>query len=164
MLSGRKAFPGEDVSEVLAAVLKLSPDWDALPASRVSELVRRCLEKDPRKRRRDIGDVRNELEVARDDPSPSVPSATTGLPWRYALPLLAAVAVLASGVALWTIRSNMVSDPEGVTRFVVEAGRLTPADSSIALSPGGMLVYAGHAQDRGLHRRSMGAFEWETVA
>ena len=75
MLAGRPAFPGDSVTEVLARVLEREPDWRQLPPtvpSRVEELLRRCLEKDPKKRRRDIGDVRLELEQARSDRSAMV--------------------------------------------------------------------------------------------
>ena len=53
MLTGRRAFPGDDVSETLASVLKSEPDWKALPAAApeaVRRLLRRCLEKEPRRR------------------------------------------------------------------------------------------------------------------
>ena len=65
MLTGRRAFPGDDVSEVLASVLKSDPDWTAVPGATppsVRRLLRRCLEKDPRKRLSSIGDARLELE------------------------------------------------------------------------------------------------------
>ncbi|MBI3048046.1 MAG: serine/threonine protein kinase [Acidobacteria bacterium] len=65
MLTGRRAFPGGDVSEVLAGVIKSDVDWNALPAhtpSRVRALLRRCLQKDPKHRLRDIGDARLEIE------------------------------------------------------------------------------------------------------
>src|SRR5499426_1423439 len=58
MLTGRRLFEGEDVSDVLAAVLRQQPDWSALPAetpASVRRLLRRCLERDPKKRLRDIG-------------------------------------------------------------------------------------------------------------
>jgi serine/threonine protein kinase len=58
MLTGKKAFPGESASDVLAAVIKSEPNWSDLPstlAPRQRELVRRCVEKDPRQRFRDIG-------------------------------------------------------------------------------------------------------------
>ena len=67
MLAGRPAFQGESATDILAQVIERDPDWSGLPArlpERVNELLRRCLEKDPRKRRRDIGDVRLELERA----------------------------------------------------------------------------------------------------
>ena len=51
MLTGKRAFRGEDISDVLASVIKLEPDWAALPAAiptRLDELLRRCLRKDPK--------------------------------------------------------------------------------------------------------------------
>jgi len=65
MLSGRRAFDGEDVSTTLAAVLMKDPDWSALPASTPAALVRlihRCLERDPKLRLRDIGEARIALK------------------------------------------------------------------------------------------------------
>jgi serine/threonine-protein kinase len=65
MLAGHRPFDGETVSDVLAAVLAKDADWSALPAAtpaKVRELLQRCLEKDPKRRMRDIGDARIELE------------------------------------------------------------------------------------------------------
>ena len=56
MLTGRRAFDGEDVSSIMAAVIQSEPRWDGVPA-RSRRLLESCLEKDPRKRLRDIGDV-----------------------------------------------------------------------------------------------------------
>ena len=64
-LTASRAFGGEGASETIGAILHLEPDWTKLPATtppRVRELLRRCLEKDARKRLRDIGDARIELE------------------------------------------------------------------------------------------------------
>ncbi|MDZ4803844.1 MAG: protein kinase [Candidatus Eisenbacteria bacterium] len=64
-LSGRSLFAGETVSDTIAKILEREPDWSALPArtpERVRELLRRCLEKDPKKRRRDAGEIRHELD------------------------------------------------------------------------------------------------------
>ena len=61
MLSGRRPFEGRDVSETLGAVLRLEPDWDTLPSDtppRLSTLLRRCLEKEPKERIHDVADVR----------------------------------------------------------------------------------------------------------
>jgi len=72
MLSGKKAFPGDDVSEVLAAVINLEPDWSAVSPDldpRITHLVRRCLRKNSNKRVRDIGDVRNEIAEIITEPS-----------------------------------------------------------------------------------------------
>lgn len=56
MLTGQRLFHGEDVSQILASVIKQEPDWDRAPAQ-VRKLLKCCLEKDPRKRLRDIGDA-----------------------------------------------------------------------------------------------------------
>ena len=65
LLAGKRAFDGDDMSDTLANVLKREPDWTALPAStpaNVRRVLRRCLEKDPRRRMHDIADARLELE------------------------------------------------------------------------------------------------------
>ena len=66
MLTGRQLFKGEDVADTMASVIRSDPDFRSLPADlhpRVREVLGRCLEKDPKKRRRDIGDIRAELEA-----------------------------------------------------------------------------------------------------
>jgi serine/threonine-protein kinase len=79
MLTGRKAFDGETVTDVLAAVVTRDPDWSLIPAqapARIRELLRRCLEKDPQRRLRDAGEIRIAIEdvMARphSDPVPAV--------------------------------------------------------------------------------------------
>jgi serine/threonine protein kinase len=67
MLTGRRAFAGDTVTDILAAVLRADPDWSALPAGtpqRLRALVRRCLERDPHRRLRHIGEARIALEDA----------------------------------------------------------------------------------------------------
>jgi serine/threonine protein kinase len=71
MLVGRTAFAGDTITDVLAAVLTREPDWTALPATTpasIKRLLVRCLEKDPKRRMRDIGDARLEIEEAIRDP------------------------------------------------------------------------------------------------
>ena len=66
-LSGGRAFTGENVPDVVGAILHVEPDWARLPArtpERVRELLRMCLEKDPGRRLRDAGDARLEIESA----------------------------------------------------------------------------------------------------
>ena len=58
MLTGQRLFTGETVSHVLGAVLQVEPTWDALPAPTsqpLRKLLRRCLEKDRKRRLRDVG-------------------------------------------------------------------------------------------------------------
>ena len=67
MLTGTRPFGGDTVSDAIAKILEREPDWSLLPArtpQRVSELLHRCLEKDAKKRQRDIGDVRMQIEEA----------------------------------------------------------------------------------------------------
>ncbi len=64
MLTGKRAFAGEDVSDTLAAVIKGEPDWNRLPANTrgaVRRLLRRCLQKDAKERLHDISDARIEI-------------------------------------------------------------------------------------------------------
>ena len=71
MLTGQRAFKGEDISDTLAAVLRQDIDWTALPASTpaaVRRLVARCLERDVKRRLRDIGEAR----IALEDPTAAV--------------------------------------------------------------------------------------------
>jgi serine/threonine protein kinase len=83
MLTGRIAFTGETLSDTIVAILDRTPDWSAVPADTPAillRLVRRCLEKDARRRLRDIGDARHDLEealVEPDDRAASVRSRTS---------------------------------------------------------------------------------------
>ena len=64
-LAGRRAFAGETVTDIITAVVKNEPDWSALPSdtpAHIRTLLVRCLQKDPRRRLRDIGDARLEIE------------------------------------------------------------------------------------------------------
>ena len=67
MLTGTKPFPGDDVSQTLARVIEVEPDWNSLPENLSQVLntyLRRCLQKAPRQRVRDVGDLRLALEGA----------------------------------------------------------------------------------------------------
>ena len=67
MLTGRQVFKGETVSHVIAAVLKDEPDWSALPPDTpvsIRRLLRRCLEKDRKRRCESAADARLEMDDA----------------------------------------------------------------------------------------------------
>ena len=89
MLSGERLFAGDTVSDVLAAVLRQEIDWTRLPpttTTRVRELLRRCLEKDPKQRLQAIGEARIALErpADRNDASAALSSAaSTAEPGRF---------------------------------------------------------------------------------
>jgi serine/threonine-protein kinase len=77
-LTGRQPFPGETVSDVIGAILHLEPDWSLLPENtppRIARLLRHCLDKDAKRRLRDIGDARLEIEGARQASTSSTPVA-----------------------------------------------------------------------------------------
>ncbi len=91
-LTGNRAFPGDTVTESLAAILRGEPDWDLLPAGtpgNVRSVLRRCLQKDANRRLRDIGDARLEIEEPEAYPTEAVIAHR-----RYSLPLLGACAVV----------------------------------------------------------------------
>ncbi len=127
MLTGRQAFQGEDLTEVLASVIKTHADLDLLPAGihpAATKILKRCLERDVKKRVRDIGDVRFELEQLSSDPDGASLRPVSGeiqtlghrrLPWVVAFLL----SVFVAAVATWSQRPA----PEAsllVTRFDYE--------------------------------------------
>ncbi|HEX4824166.1 MAG TPA: protein kinase [Candidatus Polarisedimenticolaceae bacterium] len=113
MLSGKRPFDGETVSDTLAAVLAKDADWSALPAStpaKVRHLLERCLEKDPKRRLRDIGDARLELDEVLADRTASgrvrVPPAaevTAPARSRWAIPAMIACLVVGGVVGAFAI-------------------------------------------------------------
>jgi hypothetical protein len=145
MLTGRRAFDGDDVSETLAAVLKSDPPWDALPPSLPSPirgLLKGCLEKNHRER---ISDMSTALFVLKQEPSPSpdslarAPASRLKRAWRLAALATAASAVRAgaAAIALWP-RSSAPAMP--VTRFTLpaaEGDELTLSRRVLAVSPDG---------------------------
>jgi serine/threonine-protein kinase len=101
MLTGRPLFGGETVSDLLAAVLTREPDWPALPAATplgVRRLLRRCLERDPKRRLRDIGEARIALASPLGEEAVPAPARRAGVraywPWAALAAAAAAVFVL----------------------------------------------------------------------
>ena len=109
MLGGKRVFGGDDVTEILASVMRDEPDWSALPATtpvRVRRLLARCLERDPRRRLRDIGDALHDLEdaAAGEGEHAAAPGAPRAA-WMSRLRWLgfgAAVAAAAVAAVLWS--------------------------------------------------------------
>src|ERR1700739_3627264 len=104
LLCGRPAFEGEDITEILAAVVKTEPQWQALPAAapyKIRDLLRRCLQKDKALRMQAAGDARIEIQEALASPTvfaaTSVP-ATRG--WRDRLTQAAAAVFILTTLAL----------------------------------------------------------------
>ena len=109
MLTGKRLFRGENTSETLAAVIKDDPDWNLLSTDtplKIRELLRRCLQKDSRKRLHDIADARIEIEAVLADPSGTLALPAGGVgtqtAWRRVLPwAVAGVFALVAAVGLW---------------------------------------------------------------
>jgi serine/threonine protein kinase/Tol biopolymer transport system component len=173
MLTGRVAFRGEDVSEILASVIKADVKLDLLPAnlhSRVREVIIRCLQKDLKRRYSSITDARYEIEQVLADPGGVlVEPATTvkprrklrvGLSWVAAALFLG---LIIAGVAVWKMKPT---EPRQVTRFAYDI----PEDQQfvmisvpvIAVSPDGrQFVYS---TSKGLYLRSVDELTAKLVA
>ncbi len=99
LLSGKQAFQGEDVTDILAAVVRAEPDWTALPANispSIRVLLQRCLRKDRRQRLSDAADVRIEIEdaIAAPKDSGTTQAAPTSMN-KLVLAVAAAVTIIA---------------------------------------------------------------------
>ena len=176
MLTGKQTFPGEDVSEVLAGVIKSDPDWDALPAElpRSAGLVlRRCLTRNVDERLHSAADARILLQEAQQEfssESKTLPAATGGrsiLPWA-----LLAVTVIGALLGLWSISRDTAAGLEESVRFQIElpeGGRyvttwLTPSFG--LTNDGRTIVYAAY-DSRGtsrLYARELGSLESKPLA
>jgi eukaryotic-like serine/threonine-protein kinase len=148
MLTGRKPFEGQTLSDTIVAILKHEPDWNALPEkvpANIRRLLRRCLEKDSRQRLRDIGDARIELDDTTTDST--MPLASSSVGRRSSRELLAwtlvAVILATSIFILVRIRMIGVSSGSNAAPSFTRVTRLTsgPAlDYGPAVSPDGKWV------------------------
>lgn len=157
LLTGRRAFSGETVSDTIAAVLKNDPDWHALPSStpaRIRNLLRRCMQKDVQRRLRDLGDARIEIEEEltgwreqseailsqdlsdrRAEPSALAQIRHAWLPWTL-------VGLLVAAFAAWIA----ITRPGRTALNPLTNARFTPltdfkgAETNPAISPDGKFV------------------------
>ena len=146
MLTGRKLFEGDTVSDVLASVLKEAPDLEALPQDTppaVRRLLARCLERDPKNRLQWIGDARLDLAEAQKskgaDRDEVIGATRPRHRTREWLGWLAAAAAVAVSAVIW-LRPTEVPEPP-LTRFTIGLGdtrSLSFIDQPIlAISPDG---------------------------
>ena len=161
-LTGKRAFEGEDVSDTLASILAREPDWELLQPNlhpRLREVLERCVEKDLKKRFRDVGDMLVDIQKVLADPAGLViqPVAEdvqaqpqSKLPWVAAV----LVSILIAGVATWNLKPEV---PGPVSRFyhVLPEGQgfTNIRGTLVALSPdGSKMVYVANLQ---LYLRAM---------
>ena len=146
MLTGQKCFSGDSITDVLASIVTKEPDWSLLPPKlplRVHELLRQTLEKNPRHRLRDIGDIGLVIErVGADIAAPSPPASTgskSSRPfiWGVMLVLLAAIAY---GVITkpWTGQQEPMNLLSGAT--ITRITDFPGSESSAAISPDGKMI------------------------
>jgi hypothetical protein len=165
MLTGRRAFEGEDVSETLAYVLTKEPDWDALPADTPPALRRTlqlCLTKKPKGRIRDMADMQLALagafgtvEAAHDGTH-----SPRSVGWA-AIGIGLILGGILTGVAVWRLKPEA---PRRPARFVVNAPSEAPSvarvDLDLTISPDGTrIVYATISGEGQLFVRDLNALE-----
>jgi serine/threonine-protein kinase len=149
MLTGRQPFQGETAPEVLASVLVRDPELTRLPADlnpRLTEIVKRCLEKSPKRRWQAMGDLRTEIESVAAAPRlmPVAAGVDRRPLWKRAIPVVAAAVLSAAvaGGAVWAVRPRPAIPPP--VRFSValpENSALTGAGRpSVAISPDGQRI------------------------
>jgi serine/threonine protein kinase len=172
MLTGARAFPGEAVPDVFAAILRREIDWSRLPAgtpAAVRRLLERCLTIDVRQRLRDIGEARvmlTALERGESAPEPDATPVRRDTRWRARLAL--ALAALATAAALFVLIRIRDREPaasvRGVSRLSVVAPpglRLNLDSSNATISPDGrsiaVVTGTGIAAENQLWVRSLGS-------
>jgi eukaryotic-like serine/threonine-protein kinase len=146
MLTGRAAFEGRTMSDVLASVIKSEPEWSRLPPNlhlRIRLLLERCLEKDARNRYSSISDARTDIQKALSVPggifAPPMPAREFRSKLRTILPWVAATAILCA-IAAGVVFQRMKPPEPALARLSVmapEGGVLTTDMPSAAISPNG---------------------------
>ena len=170
-LTGRKAFDGDNVTDILAGVVKNEPDWKALPASTprgIRTLLRKCASKDPMRRLRDIGDAALDMEEAQSDEAFEPVVSTKPGPWPWAI---AATGVVVGIVGFLSSRGAEENSQASPQRFVVELPEPATVEvanqqsAALALSPDGrrLAFVAGKDEGKKLYLRSLSSFEVTSV-
>jgi len=175
MLTGHQAFQGETASDVLASVLAREPDLNALPPNlnpRLPELLKRCLEKNPKKRWQAVGDLRAEIETIATAPHAAATTAvaTRQEPrWRrltfVGVPALVAGAVIAGGVVWFATRPVAARVTRtAITNTGTAALTISNVEPDLAITPDGtQVVYVGNGGTQ-LFVRALDALEPVAIA
>jgi eukaryotic-like serine/threonine-protein kinase len=148
MLVGERLFKGDDITETIASVVKDEPAWDRAPA-RVRPILRACLERDSRKRLRDIGDVWRLLADESPASSASGPRSRAWIGW------IAAAVFAIAGVVAWPLRPSPAT--VAMTRFSFELPQEQQFTNTgrpvVDVSPDGTRIV--YIANRRLYLRSM---------
>ncbi len=167
LLTGKPAFHGEDVTDILAAVVRAEPDWQALPAAipvKIRDLLRRCLQKDKTLRMQAAGDARIEIHEALLAPATTVAATAAlatrsrreGIAWAAAAVFVVTTIAFAIGFVL---RAPKPPLPMRLSAEIgVDANLYTEYGASAILSPDGTrlaLVAAGSDQKQRIYIRSL---------
>src|SRR5262245_36474103 len=162
MLTGRRAFQGEDISLTLAEVMKSEPDWTLLPADvsvGIRAVLKRCLRKDPRQRLHDIADVRLLMDEAAVD-RPDTAAVAPRRRWPIAIAIgVAAATIAVAGAAIVLNRRSEVPLPVMRASFALPDGQLFTNSGRrvVAISPdGSQFAYVANSR---LYLRPLAALD-----
>jgi eukaryotic-like serine/threonine-protein kinase len=177
-LTGRQAFSGESVTDILSAILTREPDWSALPAAtpgKIRDLLRRSLQKDPKRRLHDIADARLEIEEAQargvsgeaeagEAPAPSSRGRWT---WATGGALVGAVLAAAASMLLRS-KAPTTTTAAAPVHAVLPLGTgevLFTTRPSLALSPDGRTVVYSATRNgvQSLFRRPLASDHAEAI-
>jgi eukaryotic-like serine/threonine-protein kinase len=162
LLTGRRMFEGEDVTETMAAVVLKEPQWDGVPVE-VRRLLKKCLEKDPKKRLRDIGDVWELLDGGADL-QPVLPAPSSS---RRAIGAWAAAGILAAALAaLAFLHFRETPLPEHILRYTIAPPEGVQNINSFAISPDGRTIVMAAAVNgkQQLWQRPLDALQWQPMS
>jgi serine/threonine protein kinase/Tol biopolymer transport system component len=165
MLSGTRLFGGEELSDTLALVLTNEPDWTRLPPNTpepIQRLLRRCLDKDPKRRLASASDARLEIDDALREPVAQAPrpSRTDVRSIRLWRAIAALVTLIALALSAWAFRPSAV---QPASRVEVALPEGTTHGDYVSVSPDGRKVIITVGQNNGLWVRDLGSLEWRRL-
>jgi Tol biopolymer transport system component len=144
MVSGRRAFQGDDVSDTLASVLRAEVEWSVVPAS-IERLLKKCLERDPRRRLHDIADAWDLIDTA-----PARTATSKGGYPRLAWAAAAIFAVLAAALA--AVHFGEQAPTRDAARFQLQAPAGQTFDIYVAVAPNGRRLAFTARDQKGIAR------------